>query len=121
MKHLICVEDNLESQLLVKSMLKRIYQVSCANSSTEFDRIIQDQVIDLILMDISIEGDEDGIQLTRRLRGMPEYKSIPIIALTAHAYRTDQQNAMEAGCDDFLTKPFKKAELLKRIQALLPS
>jgi two-component system, cell cycle response regulator DivK len=62
----------------------------------------------------------DGWEATRRLKAAPETQQIPVIALTAHAMRGDQEKALEAGCDDYDTKPVDLPRLLGKIEALLP-
>jgi two-component system, cell cycle response regulator DivK len=72
----------------------------------------------LILMDISLPV-LDGWEATRRLKMAPETKSIPVIALTAHAMSGDRERCIEAGCDDFDTKPVEIARLVEKIETLL--
>ena len=74
----------------------------------------------LILMDISLPV-LDGWEATRRLKMAPETKSIPVIALTAHAMSGDRERCIEAGCDDFDTKPVEISRLLGKIETLLQS
>jgi CheY-like chemotaxis protein len=73
---------------------------------------------DLILMDMSLPV-LDGWEATRRLKAAPETRSIPVLALTAHAMPGDHDKAIEAGCDDFDTKPVEFDRLLTKIEALL--
>ncbi len=69
-------------------------------------------------MDLSLPG-LDGWEATRRLKAAPATRSIPIVALTAHAMATHREQALAAGCDDFDTKPIELTRLLPKIQALL--
>jgi CheY-like chemotaxis protein len=66
-------------------------------------------------MDISIKGNKNGLELTKELKASLEYSKIPVIAITAHAFESDRNNALEAGCDDYLAKPFSKNLLLETI------
>ena len=66
-------------------------------------------------MDISINGSKNGLELTKELKGSKEYSAIPVIAVTAHAFETDKHNAFDAGCDNYLAKPFTKESLLNMI------
>jgi CheY-like chemotaxis protein len=72
----------------------------------------------MILMDIGLP-DMDGLEATRHLKASPDTQHIPIIALTAHAFEGDRDASLEAGCDDFETKPVDFARLLSKIQGLL--
>jgi CheY-like chemotaxis protein len=74
---------------------------------------------DLILMDLSLPV-LDGWEATRRLKGAQETRTIPVIALSAHAMPGDREKAIEAGCDDYDSKPINMQSLLAKIRALLP-
>jgi CheY-like chemotaxis protein len=73
---------------------------------------------DLILMDLSMPG-MDGWEATRRLRADPANAEVRVLALTAHAMRGDREKALEAGCDDVLTKPYRPAELIEAVRRLV--
>ena len=66
-------------------------------------------------MDISIKGTKNGLELTKELKSSKEYSHIPVIAVTAHAFERDRINSLEAGCDDYISKPFTKESLLDMI------
>jgi CheY-like chemotaxis protein len=75
---------------------------------------------ELILMDMGLPG-TDGWAATRRLKGDPKLHHIPVIALTAHAMQGDREKALEAGCDDYETKPFDFPRLFEKIELHLGS
>ena len=80
----------------------------------------QTEMPDLILMDMSLPV-IDGWEATRTLKSAEETKRIPVIALTAHAMSTDRDKALEAGCDDYDTKPIEFARLLEKMESLILS
>ncbi len=113
---ILVVEDDKTSQQLMHFFLRKDYEVRMAESVPASKEQLADGNVDLILLDFSLEGDEDGLDLARWLRKLDDpRKDTPIIALTAHAFTTDRDNALEAGCNDFLTKPVRQADLLTTI------
>ena len=116
---ILLVEDNeMNRDMLSRRLEKRGYQVLVALDGEQGVAVTQQERPDLVLMDISLPV-LDGWEATRRLKSAPETKSIPIIALTAHAMSSDRDKAVEAGCDDFDTKPIDLGRLLQKIEALL--
>lgn len=111
----LVVEDDPNSQMLMEYYLKKGYKTYFAVSVSEAKQQLKKHPFDLILQDLSLVGDEDGLDLTRYLRKTKNWKNIPIIALTAHAFTEDRDNCIAAGCNDYLTKPIKREELLKKI------
>ena len=119
MPKILVVEDNeMNRDMLSRRLQRRGYEVIVAVDGGEGLALAQSQRPDLILMDMSLPV-VDGWQATRRLKAAPETRSIPIIALTAHAMATDRDRAVEAGCDDYDTKPVELPRLLEKIEALL--
>jgi CheY-like chemotaxis protein len=72
-------------------------------------------------MDISLKGQEDGLTFTRDLRSQEQWRNVPIIATTAHAFAQDRDDALAAGCTAYLPKPFRNPELLSLIEQFLQS
>ncbi|MCH7622439.1 MAG: response regulator [Chloroflexi bacterium] len=97
---------------------RRGYQVVMAVDGEEGIRLARSEAPDLILMDMSLPV-IDGWEATRRLKAAPETQSIPILAFTAHAMAGDREKALEAGCDDYDTKPIEFSRLIEKIQTLL--
>ena len=82
----------------------------CYSSDTFYERLSQNKY-DIIIMDIALSGEKDGLQLTKELREMEDYKNTPIIAMSAHVFEKDKVNAFNAGVDHFLAKPVSNSEL----------
>jgi len=119
MTRILLVEDNeMNRDMLGRRLQRRGYEVIIATDGAEGIAKAQADTPDLILMDMSLPI-LDGWQATRRLKAAPETRSIPVIALTAHAMSGDRDKAIEAGCDDFDTKPVEFDRLLTKIEALL--
>jgi CheY-like chemotaxis protein len=119
MAKILLVEDNeMNRDMLARRLKRRGYEVVIAVDGNEGIRLAQTEAPDVILMDMSLPA-LDGWEATRQLKGAPETQAIPIIALTAHAMSGDREKALEAGCDDYDSKPIEFARLLDKIQAFL--
>lgn len=116
-RRLLVVEDDEDSQKFLNLFLKRKFDLQMSNSAETFYEKLENNEFDLILMDVSLRGEKDGLQLTREIKSMEKYKNIPVIALTAHAYQRDRAEAYKAGVNYFLTKPVKNELLLETLQA----
>ena len=108
----LIVEDDQLNQLTIKRFLGDRYDTILTDSSDKALEILKKEKVDIILMDISIKGKKNGLELTRELKASNEFSHIPVIAITAHAFEEDKQNALTFGCDNFLPKPFSKQSLL---------
>jgi len=116
---LLITEDDFENQKFLELFLKRYFLVDICDSSDSFYNLMNKEKYDIILMDISIRGEKNGLELTRELRNNPNYSTIPIICYTAHAFNKDRINALEAGCDVYLSKPTDIHILLNALFDLL--
>jgi two-component system cell cycle response regulator DivK len=120
MTKILYVEDNEDNVYMLKRRLERAgFEVVVASDGEQGLALAHDQRPDLILMDLSLPV-LDGWQATRRLKDSEETRSIPVIALSAHAMPGDREKALEAGCDDYDAKPVNLPSLLAKIHALLP-
>ena len=121
MPRILLVEDNeMNRDMLSRRLARKGFEVEMAvdgHIGVEMGRAGQ---YDLILMDMSLPG-IDGWEATRQLRAAPETATVPIIALTAHAMAGDRDKALEAGCNDYDTKPIELDRLLGKMAALLPA
>ena len=119
MPRILLVEDEeMNRYSLARLLRRRGYEVLIAVDGEQGIALARAEAPDLILMDMSLPV-IDGWEATRQLQGRPDTKTIPIIALTAHAMAGDREKALEAGCDDYDTKPIQLASLLEKIEALL--
>ena len=112
---LLVVEDDFENQKFLQIFLKRKFEVHICDSEETFYEKLNDNVYDIILMDISLRGKKDGLQLTKELRRQLKYKDLPIVGLSAHAFQKDKDNAYNAGVDLFLTKPVQNDVLMESL------
>ncbi len=118
-KKILVVDDNRDSRELVAKVLKnKGYQIIEAADGEDALKKATAETPDLILMDISLPK-IDGYEVTRRLKSMEEFKSIPVIALTAHAMKGDMEKALCAGCEGYITKPINIRELPEYIRSHL--
>lgn len=119
MTKILLVEDNeMNRDMLGRRLQRKGFEVSIAVDGAEGIAMAQKDVPDIILMDMSLPV-VDGWEATRRLKADPRMQAIPVIALTAHAMSGDRELALEAGCDDYDTKPIEFPQLLEKIEALL--
>ena len=116
---LLIVEDDLENQKVLRALLKRNFDIDICDSETTFYDCLNAKEYDIILMDISLRGSKDGLQLTTEIRQNPKYSQLPIVALTAHAFQKDKDNAYKSGVDFFLTKPVQSKYLLESLNTVL--
>jgi CheY-like chemotaxis protein len=119
MARLLYVEDNeMNRDMLSRRLQRRGFEVLIASNGEQGVVMAAAEKPDLILMDMSLPV-LDGWQATRRLKAAPDTRRIPIIGLTAHAMATDRDKCLEAGCDDYDTKPVELGRLLEKIERLL--
>ena len=115
----LLVEDNeMNRDMLSRRLTKRGYEIVMAFDGAQGVELAKSSAPDLILMDMSLPV-IDGWEATRRIKADPATSKIPVIALTAHAMSDDRDKALEAGCDEYDTKPVDLERLLPKIQKLL--
>jgi CheY-like chemotaxis protein len=117
---ILYVEDNDDNIYVLKNRLGRAgFTLLVARDGAAGVAMATAERPDLILMDLSLPV-MDGWEATRQIKGTPELRHIPVIALTSHAMVGEREKALAAGCDDFDTKPVELPRLLEKIRALLP-
>jgi len=118
MKKILIVEDVEINRDLLEQLLEEDYELLTAEDGAAAIRLAEKESPDLILMDMSLPV-MDGWEATRTLKGRDDLKRIPVIALTAHAMRGDEEKARACGCDDYLSKPVDEDRLFEKITYFL--
>jgi len=118
-KCILVVEDQEDNRQILRDLLGSAgYELTEAENGEEAVAAVAKQRPDLILMDIQLPI-MDGYEATRRIRTNPDLKSVPIIAVTSYALVGDEDKALEAGCNGYVTKPHSPRELLAKVRAYL--
>jgi CheY-like chemotaxis protein len=119
MAKILLVEDNeMNRDMLSRRLVKRGYEVEVAVDGAEGVKKARSLAPDLVLMDMSLPV-MHGWDATRELKADAATREIPVIALTAHAMAGDREKALDAGCDEFETKPIELPRLLEKVEKLL--
>jgi two-component system, cell cycle response regulator DivK len=119
MPKVLLVEDNeMNRDMLSRRLARRGFEVALAIDGQQGVDLAAREAPDIILMDMSLPV-LDGWSATRQIKADTRTREIPLIALTAHAMAGDRDKAMEAGCDDYDTKPIEFARLMEKIDRLL--
>ncbi len=113
MKKILIVEDNDSNYILMTYILKKYYQFERAKNGQEAVEMAEKNTYDIVLMDIKMPI-MDGLEATKAIK--EKFPDLPIIALTANAFDSDRQLALEAGCNDFLSKPVSSDLCLQTIK-----
>jgi two-component system cell cycle response regulator DivK len=119
MARILVVEDNADNMTLITDVLHSLgYTVLSAKDGEEGVKAAQTEKPDLILMDLSLPR-MDGWTAARTIKSEPALAEIPIIALTAHAMSGDRERALEAGCNDYVSKPINLRDLMSKLRQYL--
>jgi len=118
MKKILVVEDVELNRDLIVQLLEGDYEILTAADGAEGIRLAEQERPDLILMDLSLPV-IDGWEATRRIKANQALQEVPVIALTAHAMRGDEEKARQSGCDDYLSKPLDEDLLFEKIARFL--
>lgn len=118
-RKVLLVEDNPQNRYLITFLLEKSgYEVVIAEDGEEAVEAVPQHLPDVILMDVQLPK-IDGYEATRRIKSDERFSAIPVLALTAHSMKGDRAKALEAGCDDYITKPVDIDVLLRRIEEVL--
>jgi two-component system, cell cycle response regulator DivK len=116
---ILYIEDNSDNRKLVRRVLEvEGYAVVEAKDGVQAMECLETRQIDLALMDINMP-DMDGYTLTARIKSMPRFASLPIVAVTANVMRGDRERSLQAGCDGYIQKPIDIDTLSQQIERFL--
>jgi len=115
----LAVEDNSETQLLLEHLLKKSFEVTVVAGVDEALEAVENTRFDILLLDINLSEERTGTDLLHMLRERKDLNGIPAIALTAYAMPGDREDFLEAGFDQYVSKPFTRADLTEAIETSL--
>jgi len=117
---ILIIENEVSNRILIERVLStRGYHCISASNGQEALNILDKEYVDLILTDLSMPV-LDGYRTTQLIRERPALAHVPIVAVTAYALNDENEAAMQIGCNEYLTKPFKPRQLLEVVDRLLP-
>lgn len=120
-KVLIYIEDDPINALVIQRLVREFYEVHHQLDGESGLKSMTCKKYDLVLMDINLgKGKLDGIETMKRLKDIPGYEQVPVMAVTSYALPEDEQRFLKEGFDSYLAKPVEREVLLKRIKELLP-
>ena len=121
MKKMLIVEDDDISRNLLKRIFKNDFEIDVCESADAYYEKHSGTNFDIIIMDISLKGSRNGLELIKEIKGAKSYTGTPILCLTAHAQTKTRQTAIESGTDLFLTKPVQNSVLKEAVESLVKS
>ena len=116
---ILIVEDELESQKYFELILKKKFELDLCNTKKSMYSLLSKQVYDVIIMDIALKDDTNGLDLIKELKKSTSNINIPIICLSAHSFGEEKIKAEDAGADIYLTKPIKGQILINALEELI--
>lgn len=116
---ILAVEDNSETQLLLKHLLKGSYDVNVVPGVEGALDAVDEQTFDVLLLDINLSEEKTGTELLHLIREREEMDEVPAVALTAYAMPGDREDFLEKGFDEYVSKPFTRADLTEAIENTL--
>jgi PAS domain S-box-containing protein len=117
--NLLVVEDDADTRQFMRITLKKHYNVYTAESVAEAHDALMSRDINIIIADVSLGGEESGLDFVSEIRRVPRFTHVPVIAVTAHAFGSDRERCLSAGCNRYFSKPVDHAMLLKTMEELL--
>ncbi|PSQ61920.1 MAG: hypothetical protein BRD27_02750 [Bacteroidetes bacterium QH_10_64_19] len=118
---ILAVEDNSETQLLLEHLLKGSYDVEVVPGVESALQAVDDSSFDVLLLDINLSEDETGTELLHRIRERDGMGDVSAVALTAYAMPGDREDFLQKGFNEYVSKPFTRADLTEAIENTLNS
>ena len=118
-KKVLIVEDNTETQLILKIYLRDYYEIDTVQDASGALKNISKYKYDLIILDINLPGEMDSNDVIVRIKDDPEFRSIPILVVTAYALKGDKEKFLAMGANGYLAKPVDKKEILRTTKELI--
>ena len=116
---ILAVEDNSETQLLLEHLLKGSYEVEVVPGVEKALNAIENDAFDVLLLDINLSEDQTGTDLLHLIREREGMQKVPAVALTAYAMPGDREDFLQKGFDEYVSKPFTRADLTDAIESTL--
>lgn len=120
-KRILIIEDNAETQLILKIYLRDFYEIHTASTAVEGLKKIRENKYNLIVLDINLPGELNGNDVILNLKNDPEYRTIPILVVTAYALKGDRENYLAMGANGYLAKPVERMDILQSVKELILS
>ncbi len=115
----LLLEDQIDSQILFKQQMKELKEISVATKFEDALPLLKQKRFDFIVMDINLQGEYNGLDALHEIRNIPEYKDVPVIAVTAYVMPGDHENYVRAGFDDFISKPVMRSKMLASLKRII--
>lgn len=113
---LLMIDDDELTLRIFTIIISKLFNVTSCKLGVEFLDLMKKKEFDVFLIDLSLKGEIDGIQLIKELRASDKYKNYPIVVVTANAFKKDEEIAMAAGASKFLRKPIENEKLLQELR-----
>lgn len=115
-KKILIVEDDIQNLMIYEIYLSNLYELKLCANENDFHDALREDTYALFIIDLALNSTKNGIDLIKELRQIEKYSKTSVIVVTAFALNSDRKISMEAGANEFISKPFKKDTLLKVIQ-----
>lgn len=113
---ILLIEDNKETQLLIKVLLRDFYTLDISGDFAGSLKLLNEQKYSMVLLDINLMGNKDGIKILEFIRGNSMTSNLPVIIITAYEFSENEKKFLTDNSSAFITKPFEKESLLKTVK-----